>query len=134
MLCRMTSRWRTLMLKVKLAREHVAHYTALMGQSGMIAPVRQGEAEPAGIMPAYDLEIQTGLMLKAIDVISMRMDVLGDNRRPFLSVLATLVEKSLSNPLCLKILDMVETWVFKSEGSWPTLKEKTAVLHKMLTF
>ncbi|KAH8758668.1 hypothetical protein BGZ57DRAFT_622732 [Hyaloscypha finlandica] len=121
-------------LQSKLAREHVAHYTALMGQSGMIAPVRQGEAEPAGIMPAYDLEIQTGLMLKAIDVISMRMDVLGDNRRPFLSVLATLVEKSLSNPLCLKILDMVETWVFKSEGSWPTLKEKTAVLHKMLTF
>ena len=75
-----------------------------MGQSGMIVPPRPGETEPAGIMPPYDLEIQTGLMLKAIDVISMRMDVLGDNRRPFLSVLATLVEKSLSNPLCLKIL------------------------------
>ena len=45
-------------------------------------------------MSPYELEIQTGLMLKAIDVISMRMDVLGDNRRPFLSVLATLVEKS----------------------------------------
>lgn len=120
-------------LQAKLARDHVAHYSALTGQSGMIAP-RPGEAEPAGVMLPYDLEIQTSLMLKAIDVISMRMDVLGDNRRPFLSVLATLVEKSMSNPLCLKILDMVETWVFKSEGSWPTLKEKTAVLHKMLTF
>ncbi|TVY21135.1 Transcription-associated protein 1 [Lachnellula arida] len=121
-------------LQAKLAREHVGHYTAVMGQSGMAAPVRPGEAEPAGVMSNYDLEIQTGLMLKAIDVISMRMDVLGDNRRPFLSVLATLVEKSMSNSLCLKILDMVENWVFKSEGSWPTLKEKTAVLHKMLTF
>ncbi|KAH9209380.1 hypothetical protein DL95DRAFT_526909 [Leptodontidium sp. 2 PMI_412] len=121
-------------LQSKLAREHVAHYNAILGQAALIAPIRPGEAEPAGVMTPYDLEIQTGLMLKAIDVISMRMDVLGDNRRPFLSVLATLVEKSLSNPLCLKILDMVETWVFKSEGSWPTLKEKTAVLHKMLTF
>jgi transformation/transcription domain-associated protein len=121
-------------LQAKLAREHVAHYNAVTGQSGVVAPGRPGEAEPAGVMTPYELEIQTGLMLKAIDVISMRMDVLGDNRRPFLSVLATLVEKSLSNTLCLKILDMVETWVFKSEGSWPTLKEKTAVLHKMLTF
>jgi transformation/transcription domain-associated protein len=121
-------------LQTKLAREHVAHYNALAGQSGMIAPQRPGEAETPGVMNPYELEIQTGLMLKAIDVISMRMDVLGDNRRPFLSVLATLVEKSQSNPLCIKILDMVESWVFKSEGSWPTLKEKTAVLHKMLTF
>lgn len=121
-------------LQQKLAREHVSHYTALAGQSPIPAALRPGEVEPVGLMTQYDLEIQTGLMLKAIDVISLRMDTLGDSRRPFLSVLATLVEKSLSNPLCLKILDMVETWVFKSEGSWPTLKEKTAVLHKMLTF
>lgn len=121
-------------LQSKLAREHVAHYNAVIGQSGIPAPIRPGETENANIMNPYDLEIQTNLMLKAIDIIAMRMDTLGDNRRPFLSVLATLVEKSLSNPLCLKILDMVESWVFRSEGSWPTLKEKTAVLHKMLTF
>ncbi|RDL36361.1 uncharacterized protein BP5553_05713 [Venustampulla echinocandica] len=121
-------------LQSKLARDHVAHYYAVTGQSGMVAPARPGEAEPAGVMTTYDLDIQTRLMLKAIDVLAMRMDVLGENRRPFLSVLANLVEKSMSNTLCLKILDMVETWVFKSEGSWPTLKEKTAVLHKMLTF
>ncbi|KAB8303627.1 hypothetical protein EYC80_005023 [Monilinia laxa] len=88
-------------LQQKLAREHVGHYTALTGQATLPAAMRPGEAEPVGIMTQYDLEIQTGLMLKAIDVIS---------------------------------LHMVETWVFKSEGSWPTLKEKTAVLHKMLTF
>lgn len=121
-------------LQGKLAREHVAHYNVIINQPGLIGPIRSAEAESAGWMNPYDLEIQTGLMLKAIDVISLRMDILGDNRRPFLSVLATLVEKSLSNPLCLKILDMVDGWVFKSEGSWPTLKEKTAVLHKMLTF
>ncbi|TAQ89061.1 hypothetical protein B7494_g2646 [Chlorociboria aeruginascens] len=121
-------------LQQKLARDHVAHYNAISSQSGMPAAIRPGEAGPANELSPYELEIQTGLMLKAIDVISIRMDVLGDNRRPFLSVLATVVEKSMSNPLCLKILDMVETWVFRSEGSWPTLKEKTAVLHKMLSF
>ena len=122
-------------LQQKLARDHVGHYNTVAIQAGSIPPgSRPVEAEAAGIMQPYELEIQTGLMLKAIDVISMRMDMLGDNRRPFLSVLATLVEKSMSLPLCFKILDMVETWVFKSEGSWPTLKEKTAVLHKMLTF
>lgn len=121
-------------LQQKLAREHVGHWTAQAGQATIPAALRPGEVEPVGLMTPYDLEIQTGLILKAIDVISLRMDTLGDSRRPFLSVLATLVEKSMSNSLCLKILDMVETWVFKSEGSWPTLKEKTAVLHKMLTF
>jgi transformation/transcription domain-associated protein len=85
-------------------------------------------------MNAYDLEIQTGLIIKAIETVSLRMDILGDNRRPFLSVLATIVEKSLHTGLCEKILDMVEGWVFRSEGTWPTLKEKTAVLSKMITF
>ncbi len=85
-------------------------------------------------MKPHDLEIQTGLILKAIEVTALRMEILGDNRRPFLSVLATLVEKSLHIALCEKILDMVEGWVFRSEGTWPTLKEKTAVLHKMLSF
>ncbi|SZE99920.1 unnamed protein product [Blumeria hordei] len=121
-------------LQSKLAREHVAHWQALIGQSGT-ATSRPSEPDIAGVMTSYDLETQTNLMVKAIEIISLRMEVLGDNRRPFLSVLATLVEKSQSNPLCLKILDMVEGWVFRSDGSsWPTLKEKTAVLHKMLTF
>ncbi|KAI9744282.1 MAG: hypothetical protein M1818_002434 [Claussenomyces sp. TS43310] len=121
-------------LQTKLAKEHVAHWTAVAAQPGMPTPTRPGETSPTGLMNEYDLEVQTGLMLKAIDIMAMRMEVLGDNRRPFLSVLATLVEKSQSNTLCLKILDMVEDWVFRSQGSWPTLKEKTAVLHKMLTF
>lgn len=120
-------------LQTKLAREHVAHYQAVAQQNSMPG-LAQNEAAAANIMSDYDLKIQTDLMLKAIDIMQTRMEVLGDNRRPYLSVLATLVEKSHNNKLCLKILEMVDAWVFKSEGSWPTLKEKTAVLHKMLTF
>ncbi len=120
-------------LQTKLAREHVAHYAALAQQSAVPPHVAAASEQP-GIMSEYELRIQTELMLKAIDIMQVRMELLGDNRRPYLSVLATLVEKSHNNKLCLKILEMVDAWVFKSEGSWPTLKEKTAVLHKMLTF
>jgi transformation/transcription domain-associated protein len=119
-------------LQSKLARDHVSHYAALAHQAN--GPRPQQDPNAPTEMNAYDLEIQTGLILKAIEVTAMRMEILGDNRRPFLSVLATIVEKSLHVALCEKILEMVEGWVFRSEGTWPTLKEKTAVLHKMISF
>ncbi|KAK4104754.1 hypothetical protein N658DRAFT_418642 [Parathielavia hyrcaniae] len=119
-------------LQSKLARDHVSHYAALAHQAGGVRPPQDPNAPTE--MNAYDLEIQTGLILKAIEATAMRMEILGDNRRPFLSVLATIVEKSLHVALCEKILEMVEGWVFRSEGTWPTLKEKTAVLHKMISF
>ncbi|KAI0019632.1 FAT domain-containing protein [Xylariomycetidae sp. FL0641] len=121
-------------LQTKLAREHVQHYTSVAQHTINPAAMRSQEPNGSGEMSAHDLQIQTDLMIKAIQVTAMRMESLGDNRRPFLSVLATLVEKSQHNPLCEKILEMVEGWVFRSEGTWPTLKEKTAVLHKMLSF
>ncbi|KAK2759686.1 histone acetylase complex subunit, partial [Colletotrichum kahawae] len=121
-------------LQSKLAREHVQHYTAVANHQPGQPPRAQDPNAPTGEMSSYDLEVSTSLMLKAIQVVALRMEVLGDNRRPFLSVLATLVEKSMHIPLCEEILNMVEGWVFRSEGTWPTLKEKTAVLHKMLSF
>ncbi|KAI1805545.1 hypothetical protein F4811DRAFT_218653 [Daldinia bambusicola] len=123
-------------LQTKLAREHVQHYSSVAAHQQMsMAAIRpQDSNAQTGELSPYELNIQTDLMIKAIQVTAMRMEILGDHRRPFLSVLATLVEKSQHIPLCEKILDMVEGWVFRSEGTWPTLKEKTAVLHKMLTF
>ncbi|KAI0012803.1 FAT domain-containing protein [Xylariaceae sp. FL0662B] len=122
-------------LQSKLAREHVQHYSNVAAhQLGMNVIRPQDPGAQGGELSPYDLNVQTDLMIKAIQVTAMRMEILGDNRRPFLSVLATLVEKSQHIPLCEKILDMVEGWIFRSEGTWPTLKEKTAVLHKMLSF
>ncbi|KAF4120545.1 transformation/transcription domain-associated protein [Geosmithia morbida] len=115
-------------LQSKHAREHVQHYSFLAAQAGGLKPQSQDE------LSAHDLEIQTRIMIKEIQAVALRMEYLGDNRRPFLSVLATLVEKSMHVSLCEEILHMVEGWVFRSEGTWPTLKEKTAVLHKMLAF
>lgn len=121
-------------LQQKLAREHVQHYSNVQAHQLNAHARPQDQAPREGEMTPYELEIETNLMIRAIEVTALRMEILGDNRRPFLSVLATLVEKSLHIPLCTKILEMVEEWVFRSEGTWPTLKEKTAVLHKMLSF
>jgi len=120
-------------LSQKLARDHVAAYSVVAGQAVVAQAVKAGEPAP-GAPDQRELEIQTDLILKTIDLIALRMSSLGDQRRPFLSVLASLVEKSQSATLCTKILDMVESWVFKSTEPFPTLKEKTAVLHKMLLF
>ncbi|KAI9769878.1 MAG: hypothetical protein M1839_003575 [Geoglossum umbratile] len=120
-------------LSQKLARDHVAAYSVVSGQAVVAQATKVGEPAP-GIPDQRELEIQTDLILKTIDLIALRMSSLGDQRRPFLSVLASLVEKSQSATLCTKILDMVESWVFKSTEPFPTLKEKTAVLHKMLLF
>ncbi|KAH8163639.1 hypothetical protein CIB48_g4614 [Xylaria polymorpha] len=122
-------------LQTKLARDHVQHWTSVTSHQMSANTMRPQEQNgQSGEMTSYDLKIQTDLMIKAIEVTAMRMESLADNRRPFLSVLATLVEKSQDNALCEKILEMVEGWVFRAEGTWPTLKEKTAVLHKMLSF
>ncbi|KAB8360902.1 hypothetical protein FH972_024635 [Carpinus fangiana] len=77
---------------------------------------------------------QADLILKIIDVLAMRVSQLGDNRRPYLSALTTLVEKSPSADICSKILDLVSEWIFKPTQVFPTLKEKNAVIVKMMAF
>jgi transformation/transcription domain-associated protein len=81
-----------------------------------------------------EVEIQTGVVVKMIDILAARIGQLGDQRRPYLSALASLTERSQSHAVCMKILDLVEYWVFESTELVPTLKEKTAVLTKMLLF
>ena len=115
----------------KLARDQIPQ-AQLQGAltPGQVPPA----PKPGETLDAREMEISTDLILKAIDVISARMATLGDRRRAFLSVLATLVERSMNTRLCEKVLAMVESWVFDYNEVFPTLKEKTAVLHKMLAF
>ncbi|KAE8346166.1 hypothetical protein BDV24DRAFT_124376 [Aspergillus arachidicola] len=112
----------------KLAKEHVA--ASVNNQNQVIPGTKPGE----GVPDQQEFEIGVDLIFKTIELISVRMSHLGEQRRPFLSVLAQLVERSQNIKLCSKVLGMVETWIFHSNESWPTLKEKTAVLHKMLLF
>lgn len=120
-------------LQQKLAKDQIQPQPA-----SAATPASQQASRPAegtqGGLDAREIEISTQLILKTIQMISLRMATLGEQRRPFLSVLASLVERSQNTKLCEKILSMVETWVFNSNEPWPNLKEKTAVLHKMLLF
>ncbi|EER27620.1 Phosphatidylinositol 3- and 4-kinase family protein [Coccidioides posadasii C735 delta SOWgp] len=116
-------------LSQKLAKDHVAVYASNHGS----AAARNGSQEQTA-PDQQEFELGVGLILKTIDLIAVRMSHLGEQRRPFLSVLAQLVERSHNIRLCSKVLGMVESWIFHSTESWPTLKEKTAVLHKMLLF
>lgn len=112
----------------KLAKEHVA---ASANGAGLLQP----NAKPAeGLPDQQEYEIGVDMIIKTMELVSVRMSNLVEQRRPFLSVLAQLVDKSHSVKLCSRILSMVESWVFHSAESLPTLKEKTAVLHKMLVF
>ncbi|KAI1932935.1 transcription-associated protein 1 [Ophidiomyces ophidiicola] len=117
-------------LSQKLAKDHVAVYT---NNHNNTPNNRNGNSEQA-VTDEQEFELGVNLILKTIDLIASRMSQLGEQRRPFLSVLAQLVERSQNAQLCSKVLGMVESWIFHSTESWPTLKEKTAVLHKMLLF
>jgi transformation/transcription domain-associated protein len=112
-------------LQTKLAKDHLA---AQM-------PPAQATAQGIGQIPSpQEAEITTNLIIKVIEMLCARVGALGEQRRPYLSVLASLVERSQNNTLCSKILSQVDFWVFESSEPVPTLKEKTAVLQKMLVF
>ena len=119
-------------LQTKLAKDHLAVQTVPQIPAGL-QNARPGGPQDAIVDP-LDQETITDLILKVIELVAVRMSQLGEQRRPYLSVLASLVERSQSTVLCSKILDMVSEWVFDSVDPVPTLKEKTAVLHKMLIF
>ncbi|KAI9726073.1 MAG: hypothetical protein M1828_002081 [Chrysothrix sp. TS-e1954] len=79
-------------------------------------------------------ELQVQLILKILKLLAVRIVELGENRRPYLTTLTTLIEKSPSKEICLEILNLVNTWIFDSPHSFPTLKEKNAVIIKMSSF
>jgi transformation/transcription domain-associated protein len=112
-------------LQTKLAKDHITH-----SNPNSVAP---GETRPAP-PTAQEVESTVHMVVKVIEMLSDRMTTLGESRRPYLSVLASLVERSSSNEICEKILAQVEDWVFNPAEPVPTLKEKTAVLQKMLLF
>ncbi|KAF2448613.1 hypothetical protein P171DRAFT_518105 [Karstenula rhodostoma CBS 690.94] len=116
----------------KMAKDHLTAHSGQSGQPAVPPGTRPDSATPP--LDPREAEIQTDLVLKVVDILAARMNELGENRRPYLSVLASLVERSQSTAVCTKVLDLVEEWIFVSNEPVPTLKEKTAVLSKMLLF
>ncbi|RCK57773.1 Transcription-associated protein 1 [Candida viswanathii] len=81
-----------------------------------------------------EAKLTTKMLEKILNLCSMRISNLGDQRRIFLSLLAQLIEKSLDKDTLEKIIKIVKNWVFSKTDLFPTTKEKAAILSKMMVF
>ncbi|CAK9440169.1 uncharacterized protein LODBEIA_P42690 [Lodderomyces beijingensis] len=82
----------------------------------------------------FEAKMTTKLLEKILNLCSMRISNLGDQRRIFLSLLAQLIERSLDKETLEKIIKIVKNWVFSRTDLFPTTKEKAAILTKMMVF
>ncbi|CCE81661.1 Piso0_002324 [Millerozyma farinosa CBS 7064] len=82
----------------------------------------------------FEAKMTTKLLEKILNLSSMRISNLGDQRRIFLSLLAQLIERSLDKDMLEKIIKIVKGWVFSRTDLFPTTKEKAAILAKMMVF
>lgn len=82
----------------------------------------------------FEAKMTTKLLEKILNLCSMRISNLGDQRRIFLSLLAQLIERSLDKNTLEKIIKIVKNWVFSRTDLFPTTKEKAAILSKMMVF
>ncbi|KAK6458258.1 uncharacterized protein RJT20DRAFT_126237 [Scheffersomyces xylosifermentans] len=82
----------------------------------------------------YEAKMTTRLLEKILNLSSMRISNLGDQRRNFLSLLAQLIERSLDKDTLEKIIKIVKNWVFSRTDLFPTTKEKAVILSKMMVF
>lgn len=100
-----------------------------------IAITHQGSQNSKDVaVSADEAKMTTKLLDKILNLCSMRISSLGEQRRVFLSLLAQLIEKSLDKETLEKIIRIVKSWVFSRSDLFPTTKEKAAMLAKMMVF
>lgn len=90
-------------------------------------------SQPKDASSVEEARITTGLLEKVLCLLSLKVSVLGDSRRPFLSTVALLIDRSMDQNFLRKIVTIARNWVFNNE-IFPTVKEKAAILTKMLAF
>lgn len=90
-------------------------------------------SQPKDAVTMEEAKITTKLLEKLLCLLSMKIASLGDTRRPFLSTIALLIDRSMDQSFLKKIVCLSRTWVFNNEV-FPTIKEKAAILTKMLAF
>lgn len=123
---------------MKNLNQHIKDYLSLAQQQAHNAALSQSNRGPelaqAHVQDALAMEKHEQLIIKMIEVLAVRIVQLGDQRRPYLTTLTTLIEKAPKVSLCARIVDLVSEWVLDVEQVLPTVKEKNAVLLKMMSF
>ncbi|GMM58795.1 histone acetyltransferase [Maudiozyma humilis] len=90
-------------------------------------------SQPKDAVTMEEAKLTTKLLERLLCLLSMKISSLGDARRPFLSTIALLIDRSMDQHFLRKIICLSRTWVFNNEV-FPTIKEKAAILTKMLAF
>lgn len=115
----------------KICKDHIT-ITQAQHQPTNGAPANHSNGH--GPNAESEAKITTVLLEKLLYLSAMRISTLGDQRRVFLSLLAQLIDRSLDSRLLRNIIVIVRSWVFSGDQLFPTVKEKTALLTKMLVF
>lgn len=89
--------------------------------------------QPKDAVAMEEAQLTTKLLEKVLFILSIRIGSLGDSRRPFLSTMALLIDHSMDQNFLRKIVSITRYWIFNNV-SFPTVKEKAAILTKMLAF
>ena len=108
---------------------HPAAPNAAVAVAGT-APTENAPSAPAVLSPDMILS----LMFRIIEILKSRLARLGEHRRWFLSSLVSTIERSNSADLCRKMLMVAREWTLNYQESFPSAKEKTAVIIKMNSF
>lgn len=89
--------------------------------------------QPKDAVTMEEAQLTTKLLEKVLFILSLRISSLGDSRRPFLSTVALLIDHSTDPKFLREIICITRHWIFSGEV-FPTVKEKAAILTKMLAF
>lgn len=103
------------------------------------APAQANGAAAAVVPPTAAPEekeqpITVALLIEMMDLLASRISHLSDQRRFFLSLIAQCIERIPDAGLARHIIQMVRSWVFSRTEPFPTIKEKAAILQKMLAY
>lgn len=80
-----------------------------------------------------EIKLTNKLLDRVFFILALKVSALGDSRRPFLSTVALLIDHSMNQEFLENIIGVVKNWVFNND-IFPTVKEKAAILTKMLAF
>ena len=116
----------------KLCKDHIT--ITHQGSQNASSSSSSSQSSKDNTNQEFEAKMTTKLLEKILNLCSMRISNLGDQRRIFLSLLAQLIERSLDKESLEKIIKIVKGWVFSKTDLFPTTKEKAAILSKMMVF
>lgn len=91
-------------------------------------------AESNGGTSPYEPKVVNKLLMMILDIGSVRISSLNEQRRIFLGFYTQLIDRSTDKEIQLRTIEIARNWVFSKTEHFPTMKEKAMILSKMIIF